>query len=225
MENKLGLVEILENLVQINDETWGRYAFSRDILKERIPEVKKLAMIKKAIECGREYAQYVIHEYGSSDISVIAEKLKLKVVLKDEMITGKRILFACYTPPNEITIMTEPVEKAIKLIANNKLTLIEYLQKNIIINTILGHEIFHYIEEVFYDKIYTRTEKILLWNFFGFKNLSTICALSEIGAMAFTKELNGLKYSPFILDIFLYYGYDSLNGEKIYQEVLEMSLE
>ena len=225
MDNKLVLVDMLENLSKVNDETWGLYAFSRDILKERIHETKKLDMIKKAIECGRQYAQYVIHEYGSSDLNVIVEKLKLKVLLKDGLISGKRILFASYTPPNEIIIMTEPVENAIKLIANNKSTLIEYLQKNIIINTILGHEIFHYIEEVFKDEIYTRTEKILLWNFFGFKNLSTIRALSEIGAMAFTKELNGLKYSPFILDIFLYYGYDSLNGEKIYQEVLEMSLE
>lgn len=224
MDNKLVLVDMLENLSKVNDETWGLYTFSRDVLRERIPEVKKLEMIKKAIECGREYAQDVIDKYGSSDVHVIAEKLKLKVAFEDELISGKRILFACYTPPNEITIMTEPVEKALHLISNYQSTFIESLQKNIIINTILGHEIFHHIEEVFEEKIYTRTEKILLWNFFGFKNLSTIRALSEIGAMAFTKELNGLKYSPCILDIFLYYGYDSLNAEKIYKEVFEMNL-
>jgi hypothetical protein len=68
--------------------------------------------------------------------------------------------------------------------------------------------------------IYTRTEKILLWKFFGFKNYSVIRTLGEIGAMAFTKELMGLSYSPFIFDILLYYCYDPASAEKIYQDVL-----
>jgi hypothetical protein len=223
MQEKLSLVEMIQNLLQVDDETWGLYAFSRDILKERIPEDKKLEMIRKAISCGKEYAQRIIREYGSSDVHVIAEKLKLKIVFQDAVMTGKRILFASYTPPDEVGIMTEPVDKAVQLILKDESVLIEYFQKNSIMNTILGHEIFHCIEDQFEQEIYTRTEKILLWNFFGFKNYSTLRSLGEIGAMAFTKELNGLKYSPFILDILLYYSYDSSNAEKIYHDVLELS--
>ena len=223
MQEQFKLVEMIQNLLQVDDESWGLYAFSRDILKERIPADKKIEMIKKAMDCGREYAQLMIREYGSSDVHTIAEKLKLKVSLQDVMITGKRILFACYTPPNEIEIMTEPIDKAAQLILKDESMLIEYFKKNSIINIILGHEIFHYIEDQYEQEIYTRTEKILLWNLLGFKNCSTIRALSEIGAMEFTKELNGVKYSPFILDILLYYGYDSLSAEKIYRDVLEMS--
>jgi len=223
MQEQFSLVEMIQNLLQVGDESWGLYAFSRDILKERIPADKKIEMIKKAIACGREYAQRMICEFGSSDVQTIAEKLKLKVSLQDVRITGKRILFACYTPPNEIEIMTEPVDKAVHLILKDESMLIAYFKKGSIINIILGHEIFHYIEDQFEREIYTRTEKILLWNLLGFKNCSTIRALSEIGAMAFTKELNGLQYSPFILDILLYYGYDSSSAEKIYHDVLEMS--
>jgi hypothetical protein len=223
MQEQFGLGEMIQNLLKIDDEVWGLYAFSRDILKERVPINKRLEMIKKAVTCGREYAEYVTHEHGSSDVNVIAERLKLKIRLQDGRIIGKRILFACYTPPDEIEIMTEPVEKAAQQILKNEPTLVEYFEKNSIMNTILGHEIFHYIEDKFEQKIYTRTEKILLWNFMGLKNFSTIRALGEIGAMAFTKELNGLKYSPFILDILLYYYYDSFSAEKIYHDVLEMS--
>ena len=223
MQNQFSLVEMIQNLLQVDDESWGLYAFSRDILKERIPAEKKIEMIKKAMACGSEYAQLMIREFGSSDVHTIAEKLKLKVSLQDVMITGKRILFACYTPPNEIEIMTEPVDKAAQLILKDESILIEYFEKKSIIKVILGHEIFHCIEDQFEQEIYTRTEKILLWNLLGFKNSSTIRALSEIGAMAFTKELNGLTYSPFILDILLYYGYDSSSAEKIYRDVLEMS--
>lgn len=223
MQEQFVLEEMIQDLLKVDDETWGLYAFSRDVLKERIPVNKRLEMIKKAVTCGREYAEHVIHEYGTSDVNVIAEKLKLKVRLQDERIAGKRILFACYTPPDEVEIMTEPVEKAIKQILDVEPALVEYFEKNSIMNTILGHEIFHYIEDKFEQEIYTRTEKILLWNFLGLKNFSTIRALGEIGAMAFTRELNGLRYSPFILDILLYYAYDSFSAEKIYHDVLEMS--
>lgn len=223
MQEQFVLEEMIRNLLRVDDETWGLYAFSRDVLKERIPVNKRLEMIKKAVICGREYAEYVIHECETSDVRVIAEKLKLKVRMQDERITGKRILFACYTPPVEIEIMTEPIEKATKQVLEAEPALVEYFEKNSIMNTILGHEIFHYIEDKFEQEIYTRTEKILLWNFLGLKNFSTIRALGEIGAMAFTRELNGLKYSPFILDILLYYAYDSFSAEKIYHDVLEMS--
>jgi len=224
MQEKLSLVEMIQNLLQVDDEAWGLYAFSRDILKERIPEDKKIEMIRKAMSCGREYAKRMILEYGSSEVNIIAEKLNIKIVYQDALLTGKRILFASYTPPDEIGIMTEPVNRAIELIVKDKSALVDYFQKYSIINTILGHEIFHYVEDQFEQEIYTRTEKILLWNFLGIKNRSTLRSLGEIGAMAFTKQLNGLKYSPFILDILLYYSYDSASAEKIYQDVLEMSL-
>lgn len=224
MQEQLSLEEMIENLLEIDDVTWGLYAFSRDILKERIAVEKKLDMVTKAISCGIEYSQHIIREYGTSEVQNIAEKLKLKVVFQDARITGKRILFASYTPPDEIEIMMEPIDKAVQLILQDESLLIEYFQKNSIMNIILGHEIFHYVEEQFEQEIYTRTEKILLWNFLGLKNYSTVRALSEIAAMAFTKELNGMKYSPFILDILLYYNYDSFSAQKIYSDVLKMSL-
>ena len=37
MQEQLSLVEMIQNLLQVDDEAWGLYAFSRDILKERIP--------------------------------------------------------------------------------------------------------------------------------------------------------------------------------------------
>lgn len=222
MPEQFDLEEMIQNLMKVDDESFGMYAFSRDLLRDRIPADKKSEMIKNAIACGRAYARRMISQYGSNDASTIAEHLKLKIVSQDAKLTGNRILFACYTPPNEIEIMSEPVSKAIQLILKKESILIEFFDKDSIMDTILGHEIFHYLEDQFEQEIYTRTEKILLWSFLGFKNRSTIRSLGEIGAMAFTKELNGLTYSPFILDVLLYYGYDSSSAGKIYQSVLGM---
>lgn len=222
MQEQFSLVEMIQDLLQVDDESWGLYALSRDLLKERIPADKKAEMIIKATACGREYAQRTIREFGCRDAHTIAEKLKLKIVSKDVNLTGNRILFACYTPPDEIEIMTEPIQKAVQLILKKESKLIELFDNHSIMDTILGHEIFHYLEDQFEQEIYTRTEKILLWNFLGYKNYSTIRTLGEIAAMAFTKELNGLTFSPFILDVLLYYGYNSSSAEKIYRDVLGM---
>jgi len=222
MQEQIRLEEMIQNLLDLDDETWGLYAFSRELLKQRILPEKKTEMIAKAIACGKEYAQRVIREYECSDAHAIAEKMKLKIEIKNPVITGKRVLFACYTPPDNIEIMEEPVKRAVQLISEEAPIFVELFPQDGIIDTVLGHEIFHFVEDRFEQEIYTRNEKILLWNLLGFKNYSTIRTLSEIGAMAFTRELNGLKYSPFILDVLLFYGYDSSSAEKIYHDVLEL---
>lgn len=217
--------EMIQKLLLVDDESWGRYAFSRDILNHRIGAKEKSEMILKAIACGKEYANRMILESGNTDIQTIAQNYKLKIELQNASITGKRILFARYTPPDQIEIMGEPVHKAVSLISEECPDFIELFKKDDIIETILGHEIFHYLEEQNNREIYTRNEKILLWNFMGFKNYSTIHVLSEIGAMAFTRELKGLSYSPFLLDFLLYYSYDSFSAEKIYRDILGKSSE
>ncbi|NLZ81579.1 MAG: hypothetical protein GX913_07260 [Clostridiales bacterium] len=224
MEANYGLDEMIQNLLEIDDRTWGLYVFSRDILKGRISEEKKLEMIDKAIESGKDYAKQIMDEYDSNDIHFIAKELNLQVDYKDSLLTGKRILFASYTPPDEILIMKEPVELAVKQLSKVNSNLVELFSEHSIMNTILGHELFHFVEDKFEEEIYTKTEKILLWNFFGFKNNSTIRTLGELGAMAFTREINGNKFNPFILDVLLYFSYDSSSARKIYHDVLGMSL-
>ena len=127
-----------------------------------------------------------------------------------------RVLFALFTPPGLIQIMREPIDKAVKGGSLDGFTTREQLE-----DLILGHEIYHYLEEE-YDGIYTRTEKIRLWKILGFENRSTIRALSEIAGMYFSKKLNGFPYSPFALDILLYYNYNSETALNMYREVAEI---
>ncbi|MED4955503.1 hypothetical protein ABEO75_17330 [Paenibacillus macerans] len=214
------LEEQIGALLRVDDETWGRYAFSRDLLNQRIRPQQKAELIAGALSCGKQYARRISEEYGCTDVRLLAERLKLRIEFQDASMTGKRILFACYTQPDKVTIMAEPVRKAARLVSGEAPGLVDLFRQDDIMNTILGHEIFHVVEERFEPEIYTRTEKVVLWNLLGLKHRSTIRALSEIGAMAFTRELNRLNYSPFILDFLLYFSYDSSGAETIYRDVL-----
>lgn len=222
-QGQITLRDMIHQLLQVDDEAWGRYAFSREILKKRIQPDQQNAMIAKAIACGKEYARRIIHQHGTRDAVEIAGKLELKVEFREVSMVGKRVLFASFAPPDQIIIMQEPVDQAVRLTAAEAPGIVELFTQKGIINTILGHELFHFVEEQFEQEIYTRTEKICLWNFLGWKNVSTIRTLSEIGAMAFTQELNGLEYSPFVLDVLLYYGYDAASAQKIFRDVVEVS--
>lgn len=219
-QGQITLRDMVHHLLQVDDETWGRYAFSRELLKKRIQPGQQTEMIAHAIACGKQYARRIILEHGTRDAGEIAGKLKLKVEFRDVSLVGKRVVFASYAPPDQIIILKEPVDQAVQLIAEEEPRIVELFSQKGIMNTILGHELFHFVEEKFEQEIYTRTEKILLWNFLGLKNYSTIRTLSEIGAMAFTQELNELEYSPFLLDVLLYFGYDAANARKIYGDVL-----
>ena len=65
-----------------------------------------------------------------------------------------------------------------------------------IFSVLLSHELFHVVEHknAEYD-FYTQTEKIELWRK-PFSNKSRIIALSEMAAMAFAGEIQGLPFYP-----------------------------
>lgn len=211
---KTQLRSMAEELFNVKDQSWGMYAFSRDILRNKVDAAQKETMIRRSIRCGEDMADQAVKRFGTRDPWEMAEKLKLKVEFTDRGQIADRVLFALFTPPDRVEIMTEPIERAVEQGGLSDIITIEQIQ-----NLILGHEIYHYLEEEEED-IYTRNEKIVLWNLLGFKNKSTIRALSEIGGMYFSKKLNEISYSPFALDILLYYNYSPDEALKMYREVL-----
>jgi hypothetical protein len=222
--DSMSLNNMISDLSKIDDETWGAYAFSRDILKDRVPQEKKCEMIVKSIQCGNEYADKILQETGQITPQEIAKHLGLHIMSSNFPMTGKRVLFAQFTPPDHIEISQEPVEKYkifLAGLAEEKFDLL--ITDSEIYNLLLGHEIFHFLEEQYKDEIYTRTEKIQLWHILNFKNDSTIRALGEIAGMAFSKRLNHIAYSPFLLDVLLFFGYNPEGAKNIYRDIMGIS--
>lgn len=223
IKSNVSLSNMISDLRRIDDKTWGEYAFSRDILKDRVPYEKRSEMIEKSIRCGEKYAERVLQETGQSEPHEIARHLGLHVMSSDLAMTGKRVLFAQYTPPDQIEISQEPVEKYKTILAEaTEEESDPLLTESEIHSILLGHEIFHFVEDRYEGEIYTRTEKIQLWHILHFKNYSTIRALGEIAGMAFSKRLNHTAYSPFLLDVLLFFGYNPEEAKSIYQNIMEI---
>ena len=92
-----------------------------------------------------------------------------------------------------------------------------------VVNLILSHEIFHFLEEKYKREIYTKTERVRLWSLGFLHNDSGIYALGEIAAMSFSQALNGLAYSPYVMDVFLVYDYSSEDASGLYEEMMQLA--
>lgn len=217
------LTEILSELMNENETTFGRFIFSYDTLRNKVSQEQREELICKANECGINYADKVISDFGmhegaSSLPQIVAEKLKLKVHYKESSRYGEDFTFAYYESNGNITIFSEYIQKVKILIEKYKLN--STFGELPVAETLLAHEIFHYIEDCYTDTIFTRQFKIDLWKFKFFKNQSTIRSLSEIAAMSFAKRLTGLGYYPVVFDVLIGYSIDEKIGHRLYGDIL-----
>ncbi|WRS26232.1 hypothetical protein U6B65_07665 [Oscillospiraceae bacterium MB08-C2-2] len=209
--------EMLAELIQLDDRVFGRYAFSRDPLRGKFSPEKMDTLTQQAGQCGREYAQSTAKEHGTSSPQAIAKALDIKVEKPSQPTGTDRVTFAQFAPPGTISIFRHGLEKAEQVLEDSQ---VRQIMGNITVEDILlAHELFHVVEEKNKSEIFTRTRKVELWAPWPLHNRSTIRSLSEIAGMAFARELTGLPYSPFVLDVFLIYGYAPAAAFSLYSEI------
>jgi len=220
----LPLDMMLEDLIKLDDMVWGKYAFSRDPLRHKFTAIQIEELTRKANDCGREYAEKVSNEYRTTDPVQIAEKLGLEIEDPDRPSGISRITFAEYIEPNHINIYKDTFLKAKSFFEDERIHAL--LGENFDLrNLLIAHELFHHLEELNKKEIFTRTEKIDLWAIKPFKNRSPINCLGEIAGMQFAKTLLHLEYSPFVMDVFLVYGYGKEVSSNLYREIMKICME
>ena len=62
-----------------------------------------------------------------------------------------------------------------------------------------------------------------MWELGPLHNDSGIYALGEITAMSFAQSLNGLAYSPYVMDVFLVYDYSAEDASGLYEEMMQLA--
>lgn len=210
-EDKNVLKSMFYNLVDHTTEfSWAENCLKNDMLAKSISTSEQSKMIEDAINCGRMYAEEVLsQEPFSFSVAESMKKCGLKIEYADDSSNdSSQILFAKFTVPNQVTIMTKPIKDYLNYRTTSETETLNMPDQETIEHLLLGHEWFHWIEEKNKEDIYTKNKTIELWSFWKYSHRSTVRSLSEIAAASFTKTLNSCPYSPFILDILLMYSYD-----------------
>lgn len=217
-ENGTSIKEMISQLVKLDALQWGGYAFYHEPLERKFTEEQKRDYILRANACGKETAERLREKYPESSVMEMTKAEKFRAELPKMPTGGGHVLFASYVEPDEMTVYLDCVEKAEALAERENLW--ELLPGLNLTDVLLAHELFHGIEYRNRKEIYTQTEKIELWRK-PFSNRSRILCLSEMAAMAFAKELTGLPFSPYVLDVLLMYSYNEEAACALYEEILE----
>ena len=219
----VAIAEMLDEGAKLPDRIWGHYAFYSEPLKNKVGLPEKEQFIVRANECGVDYANRILEENPDLTVEAIAEKLGIVVKRpssSDGGAQGNRILFSQFVSPNEISIFVECLKKAELVIDKNSLQ--SFFDGIVLGDILLAHEIFHFLEHQEKKSIFTKTQKIDLWSFKLIPNRSGLVCLGEIAAMAFTKRLLSLAWSPYILDIFLVYLYNENASYGLYNRLMRL---
>ncbi len=212
--------DMLRDLAEIEPVEWYGYAFSREPLNGKFQDEQRRAWMEKSLACGREYAEKICGKYQTRDPEKLAECMGMNVSFPEFPEKTDRVMFAEYRIPNKICIYMDAVKKAEKLF--EKPGVCRILTKDLKVSRLLlSHELFHCVEEEYRHEIFTKTEKIRLWTLGFLHNDSNIIALSEIAAMGFAQEIMGISYSPYLMDVFLVYGYSPEEASGLYEEMME----
>ena len=170
-----------------------------------------------------EWAYYAFSREPLNGKFSDAERLELtKQAIACGRAYASRVLVAEFREPKTIHIFMDGVRKGEELFAQHGVS--AFMGEGFALaKLLLGHEIFHFVEEKYRKEIWTRTYRIRLWNVGPVKNTSTVMVLGEIAAMAFAKALTEITFSPYVLDAFLVYGYSPEAASGLYEEMMEKS--
>lgn len=215
---KIELAVMMDHLMALSDEEWAYYLFANEPLNGKVDEQQKIDLIHKAIETGKEYSSSYKRQYGNISALKLAEKLDVKVSFPEMPSGGGHVIFGQYTEPNEIVIFKDCLDKFEQLKDSENLV----FDRVLITNMLVLHEIYHHLEYLHQDEIFTRKFKLKLWNIGRLKNESPLYCLGEIAAMQFAKEFLELDYSPSILDVLLVCAYDHASGQAIYENIMRI---
>jgi len=216
------LEEWFEKLSTIDEQVWGAYEFTREMLRDKVSAEEKEEIINNSIACGREWAEKMLVEYGLSELSGderasrLAGELGLTISGRAGRPTKYRMVFAQFIMDQAIEIIDEPITKYTELVEKS-----EKLPASVLVRELLiAHEIFHYLEEQYGEEMYPNQKTIHLWRLFKYEHRSTVPCASEIAAMAFAKELCAADFVPQILDVLLSYPMEVQFSKSIYEAVM-----
>lgn len=215
------LEEWFKKLSVINEQTWGAYEFTREMLRDKISTEEKEEIIKNSIACGKEWAKKMLVEHDLGDLSgeeratKLAEKLGLTVSERSGRPTKYRMVFAQFIMDRVIEIIDEPITKYTDLVEKSE----KLPDPKLVREILIAHEVFHYLEAHYKEEMYPNQKTIHLWRLFKYEHRSTVSCASEIAAMAFAKELCSSDFAPQVLDVLLSYPMEIQFSKNIYEAV------
>lgn len=221
----MNIKKSIERLIKLSDRDFGEYLVNTDPIEGKIRGDLRKEIIEKSLQCGYDEADKIIQKSGKTtgdiDVFLLAKELGITVKIEKAQNALEYIYFGTYEEPGIITLYDENIKKGEALISKYQ---ISGLQETGLMDIILAHEIFHYIEAKTPD-LFVNTYRIKLWKLGPYTHKSELICTGEIAGMAFARKLLKLRFCPNILDVLLLFPHDEKQAESVYKQIMESAKE
>jgi len=207
----------VEDILTLTDEDWSRYAFNRDPFVVRIKPDQQMNYTHEAMNCGKNLARRLRTEYGDVSPEELVKRMGLHLNYQNGQSSDGYLMFAYFEEPDSITLFLDNADATDALI--DELGVRDSLGDVKTSDLLLAHELYHYLEQNQPD-IYTAQKHITLWKVGPFENRSRIICLEEIGAMAFAKELVGLRCSAYLFNVLMLCPKNPQRARELYENIM-----
>ena len=206
-----------QELSCLPETVWAAYAKSRDPLNARLTVEEYLPYFRAAQLCGTDLARKARSQWGEVSCGEIAENMGIRVE-RLPMPSGDGMLtFACYREPDLIQVFTDNAEATRTLIRESGGS--EFLGNVDICEMLLAHELFHAFQERD-PSLYVNQKHIRVWKIGPFQRECRLLSLEEVAAMAFAREMMGMKANPYLYDVLMLLPQATEQAEKLYHNLL-----
>lgn len=198
----MGLRKLVQAL-DCADSVWYRYTLRKDVCGCKLSVDEEAAVMEGAVRIADDMARQVAKQYGALSPQELAAAMDIKLAHECEELREpcQYLYISLYEPyTRTITLNDSAISCLQKFIDRNMLA--SLTPPDDIIRTALYHEIFHALEEET-PSIYTRSRMLnrRLLGLFPYKR--GLDAVSEVGAVHFSKRMAGITYSPCIFERYI----------------------
>lgn len=218
----MDLKKSMKDLFNLSDIAFGNYLVSTDPIEGKVSKELRDEIVEKSLQCGYSEAEKIRKKtgklFGEIDVFLLAKDLGITVKVEKTQNALEYIYFGTYEEPGIVTLYEDNIKKGEDLVSQYQ---IQELKDTNLMEIILAHEIFHFIEAKD-DELFVNTFRIKLWKLGPYTHTSELICTGEIAGMAFARKLLNLKFCPNLLDVLLLYPHDKEQAETIYKQMMDM---
>lgn len=211
------LEQLFNDLCSINDNTWALYALKNDTQSNRfLNQQDMLVLCNNVKEDIERLHNTMICSYKELNTSELMNQLCITLCHETIISNPAQPVLARFISPDRIIIDITQVGKLSGSESLKNLINVELIEK-----IIIGHELYHVLED--------RNQTLQSQQKFAFKRYKflsakrmRIQALSEYGAMYFSRLINNLPYSPYVLDFLIWWAINKNEALNIYDEIISI---
>lgn len=209
------LEQLFNDLCSINDKAWALYAFRNDTQSSRfLNQQNMLVLCNNVKEDIERLYNTLICSHADLSTSNLLNQLCITLCYETIISNPAQPVIARFFSPDRIII---DITQLRNLTSNESVK--NLINEELIEKIIIGHELYHVLED--------RNQTLQSQQKFAFKRYKflsakrmRIQALSEYGAMYFSRLINNLPYSPYVLDFLIWWAINKNEALNIYDEII-----